>query len=173
MSKLKPIPQEQWHNSQRGYFAGALYNRMLENDRVWLVTGDLGYGVFDRIKEDFPDRFLNTGAAEQSMMGIAVGLAMEGKVPFVYSITPFLLWRAAETIRLYVNHEKIPVKLVGSGRDQDYAHDGFSHDALDAQGLLTLWPNIQSRWPEKKEEVPDIVEEMLNRKEPYFVSLTR
>src|SRR3990167_5924344 len=110
------------HDSMRGWFAYELYHKMLENDKIWLIVGDLGYGMFDKIREDFPDRFINTGAAETSMMNIACGLALEGKIPFVYSITTFLLFRPFEVLRTYVNHEKIPIKLVGSGRDKDYEH---------------------------------------------------
>lgn len=104
---------------------------MAEDRSVYFVTGDLGYGLADKIKDDFPDRFINVGAAEQTMLGVAIGLALENKKVFVYSITPFLLWRGAEWIRNYINHEGIPVVLVGSGRGNDYFHDGFTHEAFD------------------------------------------
>lgn len=173
MKKPLPLPVEEWHKSQRGYFAGALYNQMLLNDRIWLITGDLGYGMFDKIREQFPDRFLNTGAAEQSMMGIGVGLAMEGRIPFVYSITPFLLWRTAETIRNYISREQIPVKLIGGGRDHDYAHDGFSHYAGDDKELLRLWPNILTSWPDEKEHIPELLDEVVMHEKPYYINLKR
>src|SRR5687768_10786753 len=114
---------------------------MCINEDIFFITADLGYGLADDIRKDFPGRFINTGAAEQAAMGIAVGLAMSGKIPFVYSITPFLLWRAAETIRLYVNRESVPVKMVGCGRDSDYEHDGFSHYAGDDVSLLRGFRN--------------------------------
>ena len=91
------------HDTMRGWFAYELYQQMKKNKNIWLVTGDLGYKMFDSIKDDFPDRFLNAGSSEQAMMGIAVGLALKGKIPFVYSITPFLLYRSFETIRNYIN----------------------------------------------------------------------
>lgn len=147
---------------------------MAENPNIWLVVGDLGYGIFDAHFKDFPDRCKNTGAAEVAMMGIAVGLALKGKIPFVYSITTFLLYRPFETIRLYLNHEKIPVKLVGSGRDKDYIHDGISHWSDDALKVLrNCFPNIERYWPDTKEEIPQIVEEMINNNKPSFVSLRR
>ena len=114
---------------------------MQRNERIFFITGDLGYGLADHIRNDFPGRFINTGAAEQTMMGVAVGLALSGKVPVVYSITPFLLFRPFETIRNYISHESIPVIMVGSGRDDDYKHDGFSHFAGDDEILKQL-PNI-------------------------------
>lgn len=161
------------HNSPRGYFAYELYEEMKSNPDIFLLVGDLGYGMFDAHFEDFPDRCINCGASEQGMVGIAVGLAMEGKIPVVYSITSFLLWRPAETIRLYLNLEEWPVKLVGSGRDLDYSHDGPSHDATDAKDLLSSWPNITQYWPEVMEEIPGMVQEMLNSKVPAFMSLQR
>ncbi len=174
MKGLDPIPQSEWHQSQRGYFAGALYNQMLENKDIVLLTGDLGYKVWDRIRDDMPDRFFNLGAAEHSLMCAAVGMALEGKIPFVYSITPFLLFRPAEVIRNYVNKEKIPVKLIGSGRGEDYSqHDGFSHFCGDDQEILRLFPNIKGRWPPTKEEIPDLVEDMILREEPMYLNLSR
>lgn len=161
------------HESQRGYFAYELYQQMQENWDIWLIVGDLGYGVFDRIRDDFPSRFVNTGAAETAMLDIAVGLALEGKIPFCYSITPFLIYRPFEVLRTYINHENLNVKLIGSGRDKDYKHDGFSHDASDVKPFLDLLPNIKQYYPEDKEYLPKIVEEMVNNKKPTFLSLTR
>lgn len=157
----------------RKTFFESLYDLMKNDPTVYALTGDLGYGGFDKIRDEFPDRFINCGAAEQAMVGIAVGLALKGKTPFVYSITPFLLRRAYETIKLYVDEEEIPVKLVGSGRDKDYSHDGPSHDASDAKKLLETLPNIQQLWPEKKEEIPYLVGKMVGDKRPYFISLKR
>ncbi len=146
---------------------------MVKNPRIWLLVGDLGYKMFDRIKNDFPKRFMNCGASEQSMMGIAVGLALEGQVPIVYSISTFLLYRPFETIRNYINYEKIPVKLIGSGRNKDYSHDGISHWAEEDKDIMKILTNIEARWPETKEEIPVLVEKMLKTNKPYYVNLRR
>jgi transketolase len=169
---MKQFPAQR-HHSQRGEFAAELYEWMSKDKDIWLIVGDLGYKVFDYHFRDFPDRCINTGAAEQAMMGIGVGLALEGKKPFVYSITPFLLWRPAETIRNYINHEKIPVRLVGSGRDQDYAHDGFSHYAGDDADLLYNWRNIQPYWPSDLAEVRQVGTAMALGTVPAYINLTR
>lgn len=170
------------HESMRGYFAYELYQQMEKNKNIWLVVGDLGYKVFDQIRDDFPDRFLNAGASEQAAAGICVGLALEGKIPFFYSITSFLIYRPFETIRLYLQHEKIPVKLVGSGRDYDYAHDGISHWSHDINLLFGGWRagegdgilnNIVTYFPEDKEEIPNMVEKMVTNDKPSFISLRR
>ena len=157
----------------RRTFADQLLLKMRHDKRTWLLVGDLGYKVFDQHRDEFPDRFLNTGAAETALLDIAVGLAMSGKIPFVYSITPFLIYRPFEVLRTYINHEKWPVKLIGSGRDKDYEHDGFSHDASDVKMFLGLLPNIEEFWPDTKEEIPGILDEILTNNKPSFISLTR
>jgi len=161
------------HNSMRGWFAWELHSSMSSNPKIWVVTGDLGYGMLDRIRDDFPERFINVGAAEQSMVGIGIGLALEGKIPFVYSITPFLIYRPFETIRNYINREQIPVKLIGSGRDKDYLHDGFSHWAEEDRQVMKIFPNIKSFWPKTKEEIPKLLPEILSNKEPVYLNLSR
>jgi len=157
----------------RRLLADTLYEEMKTNDKIFLLVGDLGYKVFDQHFKDFPDRCLNCGASEQAMIGIAVGLALEGKIPFVYTITPFLIYRAYETLRLYLHHEHIPVKLIGSGRDNDYSHDGISHDATGVDEVLNTVPNIVQMWPQTKEDVPSILRVAITNNRPTFISLKR
>jgi transketolase len=126
----------------RKEFAALLYQMMSTNENIILLTGDLGYGMFDNIRRDFGDRFVNVGSAEQLLIGVGIGLSYTGKIPVCYSITPFLLGRPFEMIRNYVNHEKVPVKLIGGGRDQDYSHDGFTHHANDDMDILYSFENI-------------------------------
>ena len=77
--------------SVRKTFVKLLHEEMKRNEKVVLVLGDLGYGHFDAIREEFPDRVFNPGAAEQLLLGMACGMAMEGLIPVCYSMTPFLL----------------------------------------------------------------------------------
>lgn len=157
----------------RETFTKELYNKMKENPDIYLLTGDLGYHLFDDIRWDFQERFINCGASEYGMVGIAIGLALEGKIPFCYSITPFLIFRPFELLRTYIDTEKIPVKLIGSGRDKDYIHDGRSHDASDIQDTMNLFKNIKQLWPTTKGEVKNMVDLMVNDDKPYFISLQR
>lgn len=168
---MERISTEKFHNSMRGWFFGSLYNAMVDDDRIVALTGDLGYGGFDLIQRDFPERFVNCSASEQSLVGIAVGMSLEGLVPLCYTITSFYL-RAAETIGLYLDGEQIPVKLVGSGRDQDYHVDGPSHNCTRAQDYLASL-NIPQYYPEAKEEIPGLVDKLLTNGKPGFLSLRR
>ena len=149
---------------------------MRENTNVYAVTGDLGRGGFDPIIEQFPNRYINGGAAEMACLGLSIGLALEGKIVFFYSITPFLIYRPIELIRNYLNHEEIPVKLIGSGRDQDYKLDGFSHDATNINllfGKNKILNKIKTYYPESKSEMPDIMSDMMSNNLPCFLSLKR
>lgn len=157
----------------RRLFADEIYRHMKRNDRIWVLTNDLGYKMWDSVRADFPDRFLNVGAAEQAMLGIAVGLALEGMIPIVYSITTFLLYRPFETIRNYLHHEKIPVKLIGSGRDRDYAHDGLSHWAEEDKKVMQVLFNIRPHWPQTLAEIPKLVSAMIRSNKPWYINLRR
>ena len=168
---MKKIEEKDFHQSMRGYFAGCLYNEMVINPDIYLLTGDLGFGMMDKIRDDFPTRFINCGASEQAMLGVAVGLTLKGKRVFVYTITSFFL-RAAETISLYLMHEKIPVQLVGGGRNDDYKHDGQSHNGYHAQMFLRV-PSVQNFYPLDKSEIKVMVENMAYTGQPSFISLCR
>jgi len=151
----------------RNKFASDLYELMKKDQNIILITADLGYKMFDRIRDDFPNQFYNVGAAEQVMMDIAVGMAMCGKIPVVYSITPFLIFRAMESIRNYINHERIPVVMVGSGRGEDYETEGFSHDATDDY-ILRSFENIVFLSPDAFD-----LKEILYMNKPVYLNLKR
>lgn len=165
----------------RKYMRKAFFKLLLEamrkDEDIIVLTGDLGFGLLDEIRDELPEQFYNCGASEQAMLGIAVGLTLEGKRVFAYSITPFILYRAFETIRNYLNHEKIPVILIGSGRDNDYEHEGFSHYAGDDKllfgGKNKMFMNIQGCWPERNEDLPNILKTILIHKKPYYVNLKK
>lgn len=157
----------------RQEFARIIHQKMLTNNRIWIVTADFGYKMWDQVKTDYPKRFINVGAAEQTMLGMAIGLALEGKIPIVYAATPFLLYRPFEIIRNYLNQEKIPVKLIGSGRNKDYFVDGFSHWAQEDKAVMKLFKNIVAKWPKSIKELPQLINKMLTNKKPWYINLTR
>lgn len=152
----------------RRKFAIDLYELMKVDENIILITGDLGFGMYDKIKSELPNQFYNVGAAEQVMMDIGIGMAMYGKIPVVYSITPFLIFRAMESIRNYIDHEKIPVIMVGSGRRDDYKTEGFSHDASDDYFLM-LFKNIIFLSPENEFNLKEII--YMNK--PVYLNLKR
>ena len=132
--------------NQRRKFKELFTEEMKQNDNIILLVGDVGYKIFDHLREEFPSRVINAGASEQLMIGMAAGLAMDGKIPVCYSITPFVLQRPFEFIRNYLNHESIPVKLVGSGRDEDYGVCGESDYFTDTNGFFYLDPKPTTKY---------------------------
>jgi transketolase len=155
----------------RKEFATFLHKEMSYNSSIVILTGDLGYGLWDKIKIDYPDRFYNVMSSEQLMVGAAVGLAMEGFIPIVYSITPFVLYRPFELIRNYLDHENIPVKLVGGGRDKDYGYLGFSHWAEEDIKILSTLPDIKLYKPKNPTE--SIYQDFLYNCKPSYLNLKR
>ena len=154
-------------------FFDAMDAVMVDNPNVYLIFVGLGYPRTQEFIDKYPNRAINTEASEQTALDIAVGLAYNAKIPVVYTITPFF-WRGAETIRTYINHEKLNVKLVGAGRDDDYSKDdGFSHYAGDDKSLLDCFKNIFCVWPTVKEQIPDLVEAMVENNKPWYINLTR
>jgi transketolase len=107
------------------------------------------------------------------MIGSAIGMAREGVIPVCYSMSSFLLYRPFELLRNYVSHEKIPVKLLGSGRDFDYSHDGMSHWAHDDKDVLAALPNIKIYKPETIDDLENVWQEFLFSTEPAYLNLRR
>ena len=155
----------------RKQFAEFIHNEMSLNEDIYILTGDLGYGLWDRIKIDYPDRFINFLSSEQLMLGSACGMALEGKIPVVYSITPFLIYRPFEWIRNYLDHEKIPVKLIGGGRNKDYGYLGFSHWAEKDIDILSNLKNIHLYKPNQLNY--KIFNNFIYNKQPSYLNLKR
>jgi transketolase len=107
------------------------------------------------------------------MLGTAVGLAQSGKIPICYSITPFVIFRPYEYLRNYLNHEMCPVKLVGTGRDKEYGHLGFSHWAEDANRALDVFKNIEQYMPNTQQDLETVWDVWLYSKQPAYLNLLR
>ena len=157
----------------RNTFARLLNDEMTRNPNVRMITADLGYGILDRVREAHPTTTYNVGAAEQLMLGVAIGMAQEGLTPVCYSMSSFVLYRPFEFIRNYLNHEMANVKLVGSGRDQDYEHDGISHWAHDDEAVLASVPRVRIYKPATVEDLEKIFPEYINTPGPAYLNLIR
>lgn len=154
-------------------FAKLIREEMRVNKNIILLTGDLGYGLFDGFDKEFPNQYYNVGSSEQLLLGIGIGISQQYKIPVCYSITPFLLYRPFELIRNYLGHENTPVKLVGSGRDREYSHDGFTHWAEDDLETLGLFTNIEIYVPDTIDMLKKDFKNFLYKEEPAYLSLSR
>lgn len=157
----------------RKLFAEMLFNEMNTNKDIYLITGDLGYGLWDKVRDTYPDRFYNVGSSEMAMMGMGIGLAMEGKIPYVYSITPFAIYRPFEMIRNYLDHENIPVNIIGGGRDKDYGYLGFSHWSDDDKKIMQCFESVIKFHPENDIELKEAFQLSLQKKFPTYINLKR
>jgi transketolase len=113
-----------------------------EDDRIMLLTADLGWNVIEPFQRAYPDRFLNVGVAEQNMLGIATGLAQVGYVPYVYSIATFSSMRCYEQIRNGPVLHHSPVRIIGIGGGYSYGHAGPTHHALEDLSLARTQPGL-------------------------------
>jgi transketolase len=112
------------------------------DERIWLLCGDLGYSVLEPFARTFPDRFINAGVAEQNMTGVATGLALSGKVVFIYSIANFPVMRCLEQVRNDVCYHNANVKIVAVGGGLSYGAAGYSHFAVEDLAVMRSLPNM-------------------------------
>jgi transketolase len=126
----------------RTAFVNQLIEEARTNERIFLIVGDLGFSVIEPFAIEFPERFLNAGVAEQNMMGIAAGMALEGYKVFVYSIGNFPTLRCMEQIRYDVCYHNLDVKIVAVGGGYSYGALGPSHHATEEIGMLKTIPNL-------------------------------
>ena len=143
--------------------------RLADKDKkIFLLVGDIGYGIFDEFRKKHNDRFLNLGICEQSLIGTAAGMALEGIKPWVYTITPFLIERPFEQIKLDIDQQKVNVNLVGFA---DYPSLGPSHKEIDAKKMMSMFKNIKSFFPSNSQETIKFIKKASVLKGPCFISL--
>ena len=126
----------------RDTFIRQLTKHAAEDDRIMLVTGDLGFGVLTQYSEDFPKQFVNAGVAEQNMTGIATGMALEGKIVFTYSIANFPTLRCLEQIRNDAAYHDANVNIVSIGGGFSYGALGMSHHATEDLAIMRAIPQV-------------------------------
>lgn len=154
----------------RREFGKVLVELAEKDDKVILIVGDIGYSTFDEFVRKFPNRFFNFGVCEQSMISAASGMALEGLKPYIYTITPFLIERPFEQIKLDINQQNVNVKLVGYA---DYPEQGPTHAELDAKYMMNLFKNIDSYFPKNSKETREALIKSYESKKPTFISLKK
>jgi len=155
----------------RDAFAAAITALAAEDERVVLLSGDIGNRMFDRFKETAPERFINCGVAEANMMGLAAGLALDGMRPFVYTITPFVTTRCLEQIRVDVAYNDAPVAIVGVGSGLGYASLGATHHSCEDLAFLRAIPNMTVFAPADALEVRGGVDAAIRLDGPFYMRI--
>lgn len=157
----------------RTAFVKTLQKVASKNNKVFLLTGDLGFSIFEDFKENFPKQYLNAGVAEQNMTGVAAGMAMEGKIPFIYSIVPFVTMRNFEQIRNDLCYQDLNVKIVGVGSGFSYGPYGHTHHGLEDIGILRTLANITILCPGDPIETELAILASMEIKSPVYIRLGR
>jgi transketolase len=126
----------------RTAFITTLIELARNDERIFLLIGDLGYSVVEPFAREFPDRFVNVGVAEQNMTGVATGLALSGKIVFTYSIGNFPILRCLEQIRNDVCYHNADVKIVAVGGGLAYGALGTTHHCTEGIAIMRALPNM-------------------------------
>jgi transketolase len=155
----------------RKAFVEALLELAARDDRVFLVTGDLGWSVVEDFAQRRPQRFLNAGVAEANMAGLAAGLAQAGFVPFIYSIATFSSMRCYEQVRNGALLHELPVRIVGIGGGYAYGHAGPTHYALEDLVLARAQPGMTVLAPADPAQARAVVRATAERPGPCYLRI--
>jgi len=157
----------------RNAFIEELTKLAAADPSVFLITGDLGFGVLVDFERDFPGQFLNAGVAEQNMTTLAAGRALEGRNVFTYSIGNFPTLRCLEQIRNDVCYHEAKVTFVSVGGGFSYGALGMSHHATEDIAIMRALPNVTVLAPGSRWETRQLMPHVVAHKSPVYLRLER
>ncbi len=155
----------------RNAFVKTLTELVQEDPRIMVITGDLGFNVFDEFKARFPDRYLNIGVSEANMIGVAAGLALSGKIVYAYSIIPFATMRCYEQIRNDLCYQNLNVNIVGVGGGYSYSYFGATHHAIEDISIMRALPRMTVICPGDPWETSEAVRAAASLPGPTYLRL--
>jgi transketolase len=157
----------------RDAFIARLHELASADPRLFLITGDLGFGVLTQFSQDLPDQYLNVGVAEQNMTAVATGMALDGRIVFTYSIGNFPTLRCLEQIRNDACYHNANVKLVCVGGGFSYGVLGMSHHATEDLSILRALPNMTVLVPASDFETRHAVDAVVERPGCCYLRIER
>jgi transketolase len=157
----------------REVFFKELFKLAKKNKKIMLLSADIGAQCHDDFRKKLKNQYINTGVAEQNMIGVAAGLAMAGKIVYVYSITPFVTMRCYEQIRVDLCGMNLPVAIVSIGAGLDYSTLGFTHHGTEDLTLMKALPGMAVYSPCDNTMAKMLVNETYKGKTPQYVRLDR
>lgn len=165
---LRPI-------AMRDAFLDRLCQAMATDERIFFISADFGSPVLDRIREQFPKRFVNVGIAEQNLINISAGLALEGYKVFAYAIAPFITMRCYEQIRvnlaLLSTVREMNVNLIGVGAGYSYVVSGPTHQCYEDLSIMRAMPNVTIYSPADHITASALLEPCLAHHGPKYLRL--
>ncbi|MDD4996458.1 MAG: transketolase [Patescibacteria group bacterium] len=161
-------------DKQQKYFRKKILNYIVsdfsKDKHYYLLVGDMGFGAIDKLKEKCPKQIINCGIMEQTMVGIATGMAMSGLKPVVYSIVNFLTYRALEQIRNDVVLQNLNVKFIGTGANNYFNSLGYSHCCNQDDIYLMKLINLKVFDPyASKKSFPALVQEWIQYDKSAYI----
>lgn len=157
----------------RATFINTLTEMARKDPRIMCVIGDTGFSVFEGFEEEFGNRFVNVGIAEQNFVGFGAGLAAMGMKPYLYNVVSFMTLRATEEIMLDICYQENPVVLVGVGGGYAYATAGPTHHALQDIATMTMMPNMTVVCPGDPVEMKELMLASEKYNKPLYIRIGR
>ncbi len=161
--------------TMRDVLIEAIYKKMAENERIFFLSADFGAPALDKLRRDFEDRFINVGIAEQNLVNIATGLALEDYIVYAYAIAPFLTMRAYEQIRLNLSIsaqiKPVNVNLIGVGGGVSYDVAGPTHHCLEDISIMRILPQMTVFSPSDWKLVEKFFDYSCDKKTPKYFRL--
>jgi transketolase len=155
----------------RDAFIRTLTSLAERDERIYLLTGDLGFSVFEDFAAKYPSRFVNAGIAEANMTGVAAGLGKIGKKAVTYSNNTFFVLRCLEQIKLDVCYQNANVKIVGRGRGAFVRHAWVTHQSIEDIAVTRAFPNLRILWPCDPVETEACCRLAMKEKGPFYIRL--
>ena len=141
--------------------------------KVFFITADHGAWALANFKTKHPNQYLNIGISEQNMVSVAAGMALGGHKVFIFTITPFLIHRALEQIKMDISYPNLPITVVGNGSSLTYANHGSSHQSIDDISIINNLPNFEIFHPSNNFLAKVTVDNAYKSKKPIYVKLDK
>ena len=157
----------------RTTFVKTLMELAEKDDRVILLNDDTGFHLFEDFEKKFPKQYINAGICEQTITGIAAGLALSGKKPYIYGIIPFVTMRCYEQVRNDICYHNADVKIIGVGGWQYYKFLGFTHNVENDEDIkiMKILPNMKVYTPKTAEEIKKVILKTYKTTNPAYIRL--
>lgn len=159
--------------AMRDVFLASLYEEMANDDSIFFLSADFGSPILDKIRADYPTRFINVGIAEQNLINVATGLALEGFKVFAYAIAPFITMRCYEQVRVNIailsQIREMNINIIGVGAGVSYAMSGPTHHCLEDLSIMRTLPNMEVFSPSDYVCAQSYVSRALSLKKPKYM----
>ena len=150
-----------------------VYELAKNDDRILFIGSDVGIGTLQQFKEEMPERFFMEGISEANVIGMAAGMALEGKIPYVNTIASFITRRCFEQVVLDVCLHNVNVRMIGNGGGMVYAPLGPTHEAIEDLAIMRAIPNMTIIAPADADEIRRVMPLTVDYKGPIYIRLAK